>query len=135
MRIGEVARMSGIPRETLRFYEKEGMLGAIRRDNNGYRDYPQSILHRLQSILELKNLGFTLGWIKQILDVEGSKRNCHSMGNELQSLLLDIRARMKRLESLEARVQAQIQECRTAGLAPGEKCPSLALCHSSSRNS
>ncbi|HBS03839.1 MAG TPA: MerR family transcriptional regulator, partial [Leptospiraceae bacterium] len=43
MQIGELGRQSGLSRDTLRFYEKEGLLGKVPRLENGYRDYPPEL--------------------------------------------------------------------------------------------
>ena len=52
MQIGELGRQSGLSRDTLRFYEKEGLLGKVPRLENGYRDYPPELKLRLTWISE-----------------------------------------------------------------------------------
>lgn len=59
MRIGEIAQATGISRDTLRFYEKRGLLRA-RRSANGYRDYPPEAVQWLTYIRTAQALGFTL---------------------------------------------------------------------------
>jgi MerR family copper efflux transcriptional regulator len=69
MLIGELAKASGFSKDTIRFYEKIGLIELAkhaRRDNN-YKDYPEEILRTLQSIHNLKDLGFTLEEIREII--------------------------------------------------------------------
>lgn len=63
MRIGEIAAATGISRDTLRFYEKRGLLRA-RRGSNGYRDYPPEAVDWLRYIRTAQALGFTLAEIE-----------------------------------------------------------------------
>lgn len=63
MRIGAIATATGISRDTLRFYEKRGLLRA-RRTANGYRDYPPEAVDWLRYIRTAQSLGFTLAEIE-----------------------------------------------------------------------
>ncbi|GGB82651.1 MerR family transcriptional regulator [Pseudoduganella buxea] len=63
MRIGEIAAATGISRDTLRFYEKRGLLRA-RRGSNGYREYPPEAVDWLRYIRTAQALGFTLAEIE-----------------------------------------------------------------------
>ena len=69
MLISELSRSSGFSKDTIRYYEKIGLIELpkhARRDNN-YKDYPQSVLHTLNTIKRLKDLGFTLEEIREII--------------------------------------------------------------------
>src|SRR5574338_835028 len=67
LKIGEVARMSGVGIETLRFYERSGLLGRPARTQSGYRLYDREVLERLDFIKRAQVLGFSLDEIKQII--------------------------------------------------------------------
>jgi DNA-binding transcriptional MerR regulator len=69
MLIGELAKQSGFPRDTIRYYEKLGLvsIGVNRRAHNGYKNYPVQVLERLQQIYRLKECGFTLLEIRRLL--------------------------------------------------------------------
>jgi DNA-binding transcriptional MerR regulator len=71
MLIGELSRKSGLSRDTIRFYEKLGLirLGRRQRRANNYKEYPPEVLRRLLSINQLKEFGFTLAEIAEILDL------------------------------------------------------------------
>ena len=57
---GELCRMAGVSRGTLRVYEREGLLGPPPRTASGYRQYPADAVQRLQAVRQLKAVGFTL---------------------------------------------------------------------------
>jgi MerR family transcriptional regulator, copper efflux regulator len=62
MRIGELAKRSGFSRDTIRFYEKMGLirLSGKERNRNQFKDYPETVLRRLLAIRRIKDYGFTL---------------------------------------------------------------------------
>ena len=69
MLIGQLAKLSGFSRDTIRYYEKIGLIEMprhARRDNN-YKDYPHSVLLTLKAIRKYKELGFTLEEIRELL--------------------------------------------------------------------
>ncbi len=69
MLIGQLARRSGFSRDTIRYYEKIGLLElpVNTRNPNGYRNYPEEALHILAAIRKYKDLGFTLEEIRELL--------------------------------------------------------------------
>jgi len=69
MRIGELAREAAVNIQTIRFYERQGLLRAPSRNNSGYRCYETSDLDRVTFIKRNQELGFTLGEIKQLVDL------------------------------------------------------------------
>jgi MerR family mercuric resistance operon transcriptional regulator len=69
--IGELARAAGVHVETVRFYERKGLLRQPER-GDGYRRYPSSDLDRLRFIRRAKDLGFTLAEITGLLDAAGA---------------------------------------------------------------
>lgn len=74
MRIGEIAQRSGVAPSRIRFYEANGLLPKPRRSDNGYRDYPASLLETLNLIDQAQGLGFTLSEIKSALIQGGGKQ-------------------------------------------------------------
>lgn len=71
MRIGELARLSGVPASTIRFYEQKGILPAAARKASGYRVYDAESLNRLQLIKFGQSLGFSLDELPSLVDDEG----------------------------------------------------------------
>jgi MerR family copper efflux transcriptional regulator len=65
--IGAVARRAGVGIDTIRYYEREGLLPKPRRRASGYRDYGSEVVERLRFIRRAKDLGFTLEEIRELL--------------------------------------------------------------------
>jgi MerR family transcriptional regulator, copper efflux regulator len=64
---GQLAEQAGVNLETLRYYEREGLLPAPTRDTNGYRQYTAEDVHRVRFIKKTQHLGFTLKEIRELL--------------------------------------------------------------------
>jgi MerR family copper efflux transcriptional regulator len=69
MQIGELARRTGVPTKTIRYYEEIGVLPEPERDHNDYRNYPEDAVNRLEFIREAQATGLTLTEIGSILDL------------------------------------------------------------------
>lgn len=71
MLIGELSSKTGLTRDTIRFYEKAGLIKTVEKDRreNNYKDYPQEVADRLMLINHAKSLGFTLNEIKAVIDL------------------------------------------------------------------
>lgn len=67
MRSAELAKAGGVHVETLRYYERRGLLAEPPRHGSGYREYPAEALHRLRMIKQAQTLGFTLDEIAELL--------------------------------------------------------------------
>lgn len=117
MRISEVSRRSGVPATALRYYETIGLITA-RRTSNGYRDYDEDVLGRLDLIEASKELGLPLEVVAEHLQVLQSK-SCTEVRDTLRPLLSEqlrkIDEKRAHLEKLSARLRAA-----EAGLAA---CP------------
>ena len=96
--IGELARAAGVNVETVRFYERRGLLRQPER-GDGYRRYPESDLERLRAIRRAKDLGFTLAEIAGLLDRAGA--------GDTDDLVLAARARLIALDEELAALRAQ----------------------------
>lgn len=71
MTIGELARAAGVNVETIRFYQREGLLEEPVKPSSGYRRYPQRLERRLRFIKRAQALGFTLAEVVELLELEG----------------------------------------------------------------
>jgi len=99
MKIGELAERSGVPASTIRYYEKEGLLPKARRGANGYRDYQDGALERLDLIQLGQNLGFSLDTIRTIVALQGDALK--------DALLGQLEARLEEIDRLRAILDAQ----------------------------
>lgn len=75
MLIGQLSRLTGFSRDTIRYYEKIELIVLPRkaRRNNNYKDYPEEVVHTLKAIRKYKELGFTLEEIRELLVLESIK--------------------------------------------------------------
>ena len=127
MRIGEVADAVDVPTQTIRFYERKGLLPQPRRGPNGYRQYDASTLARLKFIRSGQAAGLTLVEIVTILDLrrEGGTP-CAHVHDVLATKLLDVQKRQRELAALETELENLIS--RSDQLNPAD-CTDEAICH------
>nr|WP_315258269.1 MerR family transcriptional regulator [uncultured Duganella sp.] len=121
MQIGEIAAATGISRDTLRFYEKRGLLRA-RRSANGYRDYPPEAVDWLRYIRLAQTLGFTLGEIEADLPLLAEPDvAAPQLRAALRRKLADIDQRIDGLQMLRGelarRLGEDMQACPLQGSA------------------
>ncbi|WP_374581842.1 MerR family transcriptional regulator [Pseudoduganella sp.] len=118
MQIGELAEATGISRDTLRYYEKRGLLQA-RRGGNGYRDYAPEAVEWLRYIRTAQALGFTLQEIEADLPLLAAnvagEPTAAALRAVLQAKLGEIDRRIDGLQALRAalalRLQAPMADC------------------------
>ncbi len=127
MRIGEVATAMGLPAQTIRFYERRGLLPQPRRDPNGYRTYDTPILSRLQFIRSGQGAGLTLVEIATILKLRGEGITpCTHVRDLLSTKLHDVRKHQNELAALETELEGLIS--RSQRLDPAD-CTDVEICH------
>ncbi len=124
MKIGQLARRAGVGVETVRFYEREGLLQEPPRRDSGYREYALEDLVRLRFIRQAKALGFSLPEIQELLSLRsGSETPCHEVQRKIESKLVEIRRKIHSLEKLEKVLEEFAVSCATQD-GPSE-CPLL----------
>ena len=88
--IGKVARRAGIGVETIRFYEREGLLAATARRDSGYRLYHERVIFRIRFIKRAKELGFSLKEIKELLQLRrNSSSTCEDIREKAEAKIVD----------------------------------------------
>lgn len=92
MKIGELARRTGLAPSTIRFYESKGLLNAVSRQENGYRAYPPEAVAVLSIIVNAQQTGFTLDEIKQVLPEDFSTWRHEELLTALRKKIADIEA-------------------------------------------
>ncbi|PKA23196.1 transcriptional regulator [Leptospira sp. mixed culture ATI2-C-A1] len=110
MLIGEFAEKSKLTRETIRFYEKEGLLEGVRKENN-YRYYSKKDIEIVQFISSLKNLGFTLPEIRSILLVYSSELKCKDMQMILEKNLRKVEEKLRSLINIKNNLSKSRKGC------------------------
>lgn len=122
--IGKVAKQTGIGVETVRFYEKRGLIDEPPRTEAGYRQYPEDTAPRIRFIRHAKELGFTLTEIKELLHLRlDAATTCDDVRHMAQKKRMDIVARIESLQGMEYALGKLIGACSSSG--PAGHCPIL----------
>ena len=112
MRIGELAKQAGTDAQTVRYYEREGLLDAPSRTASGYRAYGPQHVERLNFIRHARELGFDIEDIRQLLTLSAEpQESCHQVDSIARQHLDEIDLRIGRLEALRAELQRMVGEC------------------------
>ena len=110
MRIGELARRSGLSTSRIRFYEAKGLLNVASRKANGYREYPADALMILGIIIGAQRTGFSLDEIRQILPADLSNWRRGELMGALRRKVADIEQMEKRLSQSKKQLCALIRK-------------------------
>ncbi|MDN5871375.1 MAG: MerR family DNA-binding protein [Nitrococcus sp.] len=121
IRIGELAELSGIGKETIRFYERQSLLPRPRRTASNYRRYPPEAVRRLQFIRRAKALGFTLDEIRELLSLQDANGDRAQVKRLTERKLSQIRARIVELSRMEDALSRMHAQCSGEGAVQG--CP------------
>jgi len=121
MLIGEIACAAGVSRDTIRYYEKVGLVVSVGRRDNGYRVYREGDVTRLQMIRRMKDLGFTLGEIRAFIeDGPVESATCVDVGPRVRGKLDEIDRKISDLKAKRARIRQAFRPCKSQ--VKGEPC-------------
>ena len=125
MKIGQLAKHAGAGIDTVRFYERQGLLPPPQRQASGYRQYDDSDVARLRFIRRAKTLGFTLVEIRELLALSGRREDDMAGLKEAAiEKLADVEARLVELTRIKDGLQTLVASC--PGHGPLDRCPILA---------
>jgi MerR family copper efflux transcriptional regulator len=123
LRIGEVARESGVGVEALRFYERRGLLGRPRRTGANYRVYDREVLERLSFIKRAQAVGFSLDEITEILaESEGGRLPCRHVREAARRKLEELDRRLAELQRYRRELRRTLEEWDERGEEEGRVC-------------
>ena len=118
---GKLARTAGVGIQTIRFYEREGLLEPAPRSESGYRKYGDADLARLRFIRRAQELGFTLREIRELIELQGSPdAPCDRVCEKATEKLADVRQRIADLTRMENALAALTGTCE--GSVPVSQC-------------
>ncbi len=118
MRIGELGRATGVDIETIRYYEKAGLLPQPARAPNGYRAYGPAQLERLAFIRHCRALDVPLAEVRRLLDfVAHPEANCGDINRLIDAQLGRVRARLTSMRALEKQLTALRAQCEAGHVA------------------
>ena len=125
MRIGELAERARVNVQTVRYYERRGLLDDPRGRGSGYREYGDATLARLRFIRRAQELGFTLAEIEELLTLRRERgTTAAAVKLRAEEKIAEIDARMRDLERIRHALAHLAGRCR-GGRAPVGDCPLL----------
>lgn len=111
--IGELGRAAGAKVETIRYYERIGLLAAPRRTAGNYRAYDRGHLNRLSFIRRSRDLGFSLDQVRALLDLaDQHDRPCEAVDEIARGHLLEVERKIADLEALRDELRGMVRQCR-----------------------
>jgi MerR family mercuric resistance operon transcriptional regulator len=120
--IGKVARLAGVGIETIRFYEREGLVADPPRKQSGYRQYGAETVARLRFIHRARELGFSLGEIKDLLFLRvDPTQTCGHIVRKAEEKILEIDEKIQALLRMKEALAAFARAC--PGQGPVSECP------------
>ncbi len=127
MLIGELGQAVGLPSETIRFYERRGLLPPPTRAGNGYRSYDDCAVDRVQFIRSAQAAGLSLVEIRGIVDQRHrGQAPCAHVAHLVDDKLAEVQRRLRELSALQAELE-QLQ-ARARRLDPAD-CTDTDICH------
>jgi MerR family transcriptional regulator, copper efflux regulator len=124
LKVGEVARRAGVNLQTIRYYERRGILAKPRRTGSNYRAYPEDAVLRVRFVKRAQELGFTLKEIEELLSLRAAPRSrCADVRQRAKVKVQGIGEKVRTLQAMRKALTKLIGEC--AGEGPVTQCPIL----------
>lgn len=132
MLIGELSKRTGLSRDTIRFYEKQGLINVGRRDRrvNNYKEYSETVLKRLLLLNKIKSYGFTLKESAEIISLlEANLGTCDQISRAADKKVAVIDRKVKELLQLRGSLLKIISDCKNDCCSPSleDNCPLFVL--------
>lgn len=122
--IGQVASEAGVNVQTLRYYERRGILDEPKRSGSGYREYSADAVRVIRFIKRAQDLGFTLSEIQELLELREHRPRKRKAVRELAAAKVrDIERKVRDLESMKHALNVLVNSCTCKGSAL--ECPIL----------
>ena len=122
MRIGEAAKQAGVNVQTLRYYERTGLLPKASRKASGYRQYDTDAVRLVRFIKNAQELGFTLSDIAELIALrEGAPKNRSKAAALALAKVEDIDRRVRALAAMRKTLKSLVNECEKRGQS--QPCP------------
>lgn len=125
MKIGQVATRAGVNIDTLRYYERRGLLAEPERRPSGYREYPEETVPIIRFIKRAQELGFTLNEIEELISLRdaGDGRRRSEVRALAEAKMRDIDQKLSRLQAIRRALSGLLESCACSRGRP--ECPIL----------
>jgi MerR family mercuric resistance operon transcriptional regulator len=122
--IGQLAKKADVHIETIRYYERKGLIPEPRRRESGYREYSDETANRILFIKRAKDLGFSLMEVDELLSLKISPgTTCSDVKSKAEEKIADIEGKIKTLQRMKKALVKVTKTCSGAG--PASECPIL----------
>ncbi|HEV8158971.1 MAG TPA: heavy metal-responsive transcriptional regulator [Pyrinomonadaceae bacterium] len=127
LQTGEIAALSGVSVDTVRYYERLKLLPRAARSNGGFRIFPAETVERIKFIKQAQETGFSLEEIKQLFSTGGGANQCRAVQELLSKKLSELEAKIKQMRNFKAVLSRHLTDCENELEAHGEEsaCPVL----------
>jgi MerR family mercuric resistance operon transcriptional regulator len=124
LRIGKLAERAEVNLQTIRYYEREGLLPEPPRLSSGYRLYPDTTVRRVRFIKRAQEIGFSLAEIRELLSLRVNHRRERGEVRSLaQAKIADIEEKIRTLQAMKTALHRLTDRC--SGCGPASECPIL----------
>ncbi len=121
---GQLAKKTDVNIETIRYYERKGLIPKPHRRDSGYRQYSAEMITRIMFIKHAKTLGFSLKEIKDLLSLKHDpKTPCSEVRKRAESKIEDINGKIRTLQKMKKALSKLTKSCTGSG--PAKECPIL----------
>lgn len=118
MRIGEIAALAGVNVQTIRYYERRGILAEPARTASGYRQYPADTVPLIRFIKRAQELGFTLLEIEDLIELRQNPRGgCGEVRRRAEEKQASVKQKIRDLRALDRVLAGLIERCEATGTA------------------
>ncbi len=127
MQIGEIATLSGVSVDTVRYYERLKLLPRAARSIGGFRIFPAEVIKRIKFIKQAQETGFSLEEIKQLFSTGGGANQCLAVQELLSKKLIDLEEKIEQMRNFKTVLISHLSDCENELKAHGEQsaCPVL----------
>lgn len=130
---GTLATRAGVNKQTIRYYERIGLIEAAPRNDSGYRIYTEAVVDRIRFIRQAKSLGFELAEIRELLELRIQRRsNCDKIRVRAEKKRSAVRQKINELNRLDRALKELIAACENR--QPTTDCPILSTLESENRH-
>ena len=124
LKIGDVAEQGGVNLQTIRYYEREGLLPEPPRLASGYRMFPETAVRRVRFIKRAQELGFSLAEIRDLLSLrENAGAGARDMRDRAKAKVAEIEEKIRTLRTMKNALNGLAERC--PGCGPLSDCPIL----------
>lgn len=122
--IGQLAENAGVGVETVRFYQRKGLVEEPEKPRDGYRRYPAEAAQRIRFIRQAQEIGFSLREIGELLALRVDRsRSCADVRRHAEVKILEVRSKIDALQQIERALTRLAKSC--SGVGPTSECPIL----------